>query len=382
MKQYDVLIVGGGVLGAFHAYQATMRGLSVALLEKSAFPQGSTVRNFGQIVPSGMNRRWQAFGRESLAIYQSIQQQFDISARQNGSVYLASDEEEMTLLEELAQINRDQDYTSELLTAQQCKARFAPLRTDYCRGGLLFPQEITLEPRVAIQRILSYLTEVHGVAFFPKTLVVSIENKGSACNVWASDGRQWQAERVLVCGGYDFQTLYPTIYATSDVQAVKIQMLLLEAQLQQQLPGSILTGLSIRRYEAFHECASYKAIKAKEDPNSPARQWGIHILFKQAVDGSIILGDSHEYADAAQSDDLGFDVNEDINRHIIDYGKSILDLQSWQVQQAWFGIYAQSKSGDIFHYKVDDRIQIITGIGGKGMTGSAGYAANSPFFNT
>jgi FAD dependent oxidoreductase TIGR03364 len=381
MKHYDVLIVGGGVLGAFHAYQATLKGFTVALLEKSAFPQGSTVRNFGQIVPSGMNRRWQAFGRESLAIYQNIQQKFDISARQNGSVYLASDAEEMTLLEELAQINRDQDYPSELLTAQQCKARFEPLRTDYCQGGLLFLQEITLEPRVAIRRILSYLTEQHNLAFFPQTLVVGIENAGSSCVVTASNGQQWQADRVLVCGGYDFQTLYPTIFAASEVQAVKIQMLLLEAQLQHQLPGSILTGLSIRRYEAFHECPSYAAIKAKEDPNSPARQWGIHILFKQAVDGSIILGDSHEYADAAQSDELGFDVNETINRHIIDYGKAILDLQSWQVQQAWYGIYAQCKGGDIFHHVVDDRIQIITGIGGKGMTGSAGYAAHSPFFN-
>jgi len=29
------------------------------------------------------------------------------------------------------------------------------------------------------------------------------------------------------------------------------------------------------------------------------RQWSTHILFKQALDGSLIIGDTHEYADLA-----------------------------------------------------------------------------------
>jgi FAD dependent oxidoreductase TIGR03364 len=380
MRHYDILIVGGGVMGAFHAYHAALKGLSVALLEKSSTPQGSTVRNFGQVVPSGMNRRWQAFGRESVAIYQQIQQKFDITARQNGSLYIASDEEEMTLLEELAQINRDQDYPSQLLSPELCLTRLGGLRKSYCRGGLFFPQEITLEPRTAIQRILSYLVEQHQLEVFTRSLVVAVENKGPHCEVAGSNGSRWLADRVLVCGGYDFQTLYPAIFDQSDVQAVKIQMLLLHDQLHHQLPGSILTGLTIRRYEAFSECPSYAAIKAKEASDTPAKQWGIHLLFKQATDGSIIVGDSHEYANAAEADQLGFDINETINGHIVDLGKAIFDFPDWRIRQSWYGIYAQSKSGDVFHHRVDDRIEIITGIGGKGMTGSAGYSAHSPFF--
>lgn len=63
-NNYDLLVVGGGVLGTFHAYHALQRGLKVALIEKDARPQSATVRNFGQVVPSGMNQKWQNFGRE------------------------------------------------------------------------------------------------------------------------------------------------------------------------------------------------------------------------------------------------------------------------------------------------------------------------------
>lgn len=32
--KYDLIVVGGGILGTFHAYHALKRGLKVALIEK------------------------------------------------------------------------------------------------------------------------------------------------------------------------------------------------------------------------------------------------------------------------------------------------------------------------------------------------------------
>jgi glycerol-3-phosphate dehydrogenase len=36
-RQYDIVVIGGGITGAAVAYDAATRGLSVALLEKSDF---------------------------------------------------------------------------------------------------------------------------------------------------------------------------------------------------------------------------------------------------------------------------------------------------------------------------------------------------------
>ena len=88
---YDLIIVGAGVLGTFHAYHAAKAGLRVLLLEKDRYPVGATVRNFGQVVPSGLAGRWFEYGRRSLEIYRDIQQETDLTVRANGTIYVASD---------------------------------------------------------------------------------------------------------------------------------------------------------------------------------------------------------------------------------------------------------------------------------------------------
>jgi FAD dependent oxidoreductase TIGR03364 len=377
MKKYDFIVVGGGVLGTFHAYHAALMGYKVALLERSPSPVGSSVQNFGQVVPSGMNLKWQQYGRKSLEIYQRIQQEFDISLRQNGTVYLASDEAEMTLLEELAAINQANDYPSELLSAAQCLARYEGLKSSYCRGGLFFPEEITLEPRVAISRIQHYLVEKKLLDYYPNSLVSSIEPTRDECVLSTSDGRVYGAQQVLVCSGYEFQILYPQIYAQSDLVLVKLQMLQTAPQPTQRIAGSILTGLSIRRYESFSECPSYQAMKAQEDPDSLAKRWGVHILFKQAVDGSIIIGDTHEYAEINAGQHHDFRQKAALNQFMMEEALKIFDLQDARIQESWIGTYTQCKHSDIYKHSIENRIHLLTGIGGKGMTASAGYAAEN-----
>lgn len=372
--KYDLLVIGGGVLGTFHAYHALNKGLRIAVLEQSSRPQGATTRNFGQVVPSGMNTKWQNFGRESLAIYKAIQKEFDITIRQNGSVYLASNAEEVQLIEELSDINKQNEYSSTLLTKAQCLEKYPGLRADYVKAGLFFPDEVTVEPRTMIHRLQQYLVEQKRLDLFTNTKVVHLETLGDQVEVTTAAGTAFYAAQVLICNGSDFKTLYPRLFAESDLQLSKLQMMQTRPQHNFELPGSILTGLSIRRYEAFYECPSFQAIKAQEDPKGLEKKWGIHMLFKQAADGSVILGDSHEYADADKIEDLGYDLNMDIDNFMIAEAKKIFDLPTYEIQDRWYGIYSQCKTQDIFLKDIDARIHVATGIGGKGMTGSAGFA--------
>ncbi|KPM32174.1 FAD-dependent oxidoreductase [Croceitalea dokdonensis DOKDO 023] len=370
---YDLVVVGGGVLGTFHAYHALKNGLKVALIEKDRTPQGATVRNFGQVVPSGMNAKWQAYGRESLRIYQEIQETFDISVRQEGSVYFASDEEEVQLLEELHKINQHNQYASQLLTKAKCLQMYNGLRNDYVKAGLFFPQELMVEPRVMIHRLHSYLKAV-GLDLFPHKTVVECNRLSQGIEVYFSDGTSLSSAKVIICNGSEFKTLYPQLFNESDLEVAKIQMMQTKPQGKYVLPSSILTGLSIRRYEAFSECPSYAAIKAKEDMDSPVKKWGVHILFKQATDSSVIIGDSHKYADADRIDELSMDLNMDIDNYILHEAKNIIDLPTYEIQYRWSGMYSQCKTADIYQHTIEKDIHIVTGIGGKGMTASAGFA--------
>jgi glycine/D-amino acid oxidase-like deaminating enzyme len=71
-RKYDLVIVGGGIIGTFCAYHALRKGKSVLLLEKDVQPYEASFRNFGQAVPSGQALdTWFNYGRKSLKIYKN-----------------------------------------------------------------------------------------------------------------------------------------------------------------------------------------------------------------------------------------------------------------------------------------------------------------------
>lgn len=377
--QYDLIVVGGGVLGTFHAYHALKAGMKVAIIEKDKMPKSATIQNFGQVVPSGMDSKWQTYGRESLAIYKEIQSQFDISVRQNGSVYLASNDEEVQLIEELFQINKANNYTSVLWNKKECLDKYPGLNSAYVKAGLFFPDEVTVEPRTMIYRLQDYMMKHLGLKLITNTAIVNCENVVDGVVLESASKENYFAKKVIICNGSEFKNLYPELFFKSDLEVSKLQMLQTKPQKNYKLDGSILTGLSIRRYESFYECPSFKEIKAKEDQNSLEKKWGVHILFKQAADGSVILGDSHQYASAENIDDLGFNLDMDIDNFMIEEAKKIIDLPTYEIQNRWFGMYSQCKTKDIFEHTIGKNIHIITGIGGKGMTGSAGFSKENIF---
>jgi FAD dependent oxidoreductase TIGR03364 len=375
MVTTDLLIIGGGVLGTFHAAAALKRGLRVTLCEASTTPRGASVRNFGQIVPSGMQPAWQGYGRESLKIYTDLQRRTDISLRRGGSVYLASDREELGLLEELARINRNNDYPSELWTSTRCRDHLPGLRKDYCEGGLYFPEEASIEAPKMVGRVLAYLAENEQLDYRPGHRIVELEGGGARVRAKDNHGNCYHADRCILCSGGEVQSLFPDRFRNSDLQLCKLQMMRLAAGPGPTLPGNVLTGLSIRRYEAFRDCPSYASVKAAEDPAAFWKRWGVHILFKQDPDGSVILGDTHEYAPAAEADRLGFENRPDLNAYMLGEARRIFELPRWTVAATWNGFYSQCRDRDIYLEHVGERIHLVTGIGGKGMTAGPGFAA-------
>src|SRR3972149_1705720 len=55
-KEYDLIIVGGGIFGICAAWDATLRGLSVALLERGDFAHAPSANCF-KIVHGGLRYR-------------------------------------------------------------------------------------------------------------------------------------------------------------------------------------------------------------------------------------------------------------------------------------------------------------------------------------
>lgn len=374
---WDLIIVGAGALGTFHALFALKKGLSVLLLEKDLRPVEATVRNFGQVIPSGMvEDKWFGYGKVSLETYLDIQAEFDISVRKNGSTYLASTPGELAILHEKADWYDQIGYKSERLTAAECLKRLPVVVPEYCLGGLYFPQEISIEPGVMIHRLHEYLIAKYDLDYRPSTPVKECLTGQNTCEVIDTMGNRYKAGKIMICNGRDFKFLLPELFLKSDLELVKLQMLSTYPMPHVKLAGSILSGLSIRRYGAFKSCKSYHDLKPVEN-EAELKKWGVHILFKQAIDGSIIIGDSHEYADVSTADTLDFGNDDVLNKLMLTEARKILDLPSWKIQRTWNGFYSQSKNAEIFNQLIDSRVHVVTGIGGKGMTTSCGFASEN-----
>jgi FAD dependent oxidoreductase TIGR03364 len=377
MAHFNLIIIGSGVLGTFHAYHAAKLGKKVLLIEKDQYPINATVRNFGQVVPSGMGKEWFDFGARGTELYKNIQSEFDISVRNNGSVYIASGEDEQQLVHELKKEMDSRGYEAQLMTTAQCQIKWPLLKKEYCLEGLFFPQEVSVEPEKMIYQLLTYCTnKFSNLTYKPCTTLVDCFVSGGLVKVISNAKEEFTAEKVIVCNGGEFKLLFPELFRESGIVISKLQMMRTIPMPEVKLEGNILTGLTIRRYESFQECPSYKKIKTP-DHLAELKKWGIHILFKKAADGSIIIGDSHEYADVNHTDDLGFSQSEYINQLMLTEAQRIVNFDVTKIASTWSGFYPQHNEKDIVEIDIEDKIHIRTAIGGKGMTTSAGYAEKS-----
>ncbi|MFM7429544.1 MAG: TIGR03364 family FAD-dependent oxidoreductase, partial [Flammeovirgaceae bacterium] len=359
-NQFDVVVVGAGVLGTFHAYHAARQGKKVLLVEKDNYPVQATVRNFGQVVPSGMGKEWFDYGVRGTEIYKTIQSEFDLSIRTNGTLYIASDPDEQQLIHELKSSMDARAYPSVLMTSEQCVAKWPALKKSYCKEGLFFAQEVSAEPDRMIHQLLKYCTDkFKSLIYRPNTAVIDCQVSGSSVKIVSTAKEEFTSDKAIICNGGEFKLLFPDLFRTSGIVISKLQMMKTLPMTEVNLEGNILTGLTIRRYESFQECHSYSTIQTPEHLKE-LKTWGIHILFKKAMDGSIILGDSHEYADVSHIDDLGFSQNEYINRLMLQEAQRIVNFDVTKIATTWSGFYPQHSEKGIVEIDIEDRIHIRT----------------------
>ncbi len=371
-RKYDLVIVGGGVLGTFCAYHALKKGKSVLLLEKDAQPNEASVRNFGQIIPSGQSlENGFVWGKKSLKIYKELQEEAAITLTKNGSLYIASDDAEMAVLTEMSQKFKDLDYPSQLFSSTEIVEKNPLLQKSYAKGGLLFPDEASINPILMVQQLREYLIQHLGLHYKNFCPVIAVEKKRGIAMISSANKQTFWGDHVIIANGQDTQFLLPEHYPATELRFCKLQMMRLVPQ-KKQFAFNLLTGLSIRRYDSFKSCTSYSALKTT-DEQKVLQSKGIHILLKQAEDGSILLGNSHVYVPINEQTDLGFETSTEINELILREAKKIISLASWEVEATWIGNYLEAKQDDVYTKTVDDVIHIVNGIGGNGITISPGF---------
>ncbi|MEE3235600.1 MAG: TIGR03364 family FAD-dependent oxidoreductase [Candidatus Latescibacterota bacterium] len=366
-KKCDVAIVGGGILGIAHAFEAAKRGHSVVLFERCTQAQGASVRNFGLVWPIG-----QSPGIVYQRALRTRERWLDIAPkakiwhRKTGSLHLAYASDEWDILCEFRDLAPTLGYKVELLNAQRTLATGEGIRPDGLRGSLWSENELCIDPRQAMIQLPIFLSTNYNVDLRYSTHVYAIDHP----HVYTSQGT-WEVQRSIVCNGDDFESLYPNIFRSSNITRCKLQMMRTSPQPENwRLGPTVAAGLTLRHYDSFKSCtalASYSNRIAKESPEYD--QWGIHVLASQNGAGEILIGDSHEYEWQPSIFDQPL-----IDELILDYLKSFLVVPSLKITQRWHGIYAKLPGQSEFVAYPDEEVTIVNGVGGAGMTTAFGLA--------
>lgn len=367
-------MIGAGVLGTFHAYHAARKGYRTLLLERNALPNDASTRNFGMVVQTivEVGGEWAEFARASQEIYRALQSECDITVNQTGSLYVASTELERRVLEEFAQLHAT-NYASTYLEAGEALRRYDFLQGSYCQGALFFPDDLVIDPQRMLRQLIPHLVEQKLFEYHPRTLVVAIEPTGQGCAVRDARGNVFTADRVFLCNGTEYRTLFPAHFASSPLQICKLQMMRTVPQPGPLIPHALLSGLSVRRYPAFKSCPSYARLETQE-MEQRLRDYGIHLLFKQNADYSITIGDSHEYAPCQEASAGEERTDWQINEIFLEHAHRMLSLPEWRIQQMWNGYYMVNPQGEVYTATIEGVIHIVTGIAGKGMSTGPGFS--------
>jgi FAD dependent oxidoreductase TIGR03364 len=218
-----------------------------------------------------------------------------------------------------------------------------------------------------VPAIAAWLSERYGVVFEWNTAVVSADSSG----VVTASGHHVACDRVVICSGADFETLFPALFAGSGLTRCKLQMLATIPQADGwRLGPHIASGLTLRHYRAFEVCPSIGRLRQRIADETPELdRYGIHVMASQNSRGEVILGDSHEYEqeispfDSTEIDDL---ILRELRRCIV--------LPDWTISRRWHGIYAKHPTATHYAAEPMPGVSVRTGPGGAGMTLSFGLA--------
>ncbi len=196
----DVIVVGGGIMGAATAFFLRRRGLSVALLERDLVGQKASGTNFGNVRRQGRFLPQLPLAHRARAIWGRLPELIgeDAEFLPSGHLRLAFREQDVGILERYQADARRWDLELELISANALRDRFPFLSTRAVMGSYS-PHDGHANPRLAAPAF-ARAARREGALVHENTKVVSIAKAGEDFLVETTAGH-FRAPLVQISAG-------------------------------------------------------------------------------------------------------------------------------------------------------------------------------------
>lgn len=361
-----VLIVGGGVLGTMHAWQALERGHEVVQVERELTPRGASVRNFGWILVGG-----RAPGEElttalhARELWERIGKQVPgIGFRANGSLTVLRTDAELTVAKQVAARSDASARGIKLLSSTEAR-EINPGLGGGMVGALWCDRDAAVEPREAQVALHQHLLTTDRYWFVGGREIRSLRPNGARDD----HGDIYEADLTLLCTGATLSGLVREMAGDLPVRRVRLQMMQTEPY-QRKLTTTVADGDTLRYYPGYRGAAVDELDRTQHQaPIAAANR--MQLIIAQRLDGSLTIGDTHAY-----DEPFDFDVDELPYRHLTDVAERILGTRLPKIRRRWAGVYAQCFDPAIMVHRqqVSPNTWLITAPGGRGMTCAPAFA--------
>lgn len=365
MASARMIVVGGGVLGTMHAYEACLRGYEVVHLEREAGPRGASVRNFGLVWVSGRADGAElALARRARRRWAEIAEDVPgVGLRPRGSITVVRDEAEAAVAKSAAAGPHAAEHGFTFLDAGEVRAANPALRGEFL-GGLLATEDGSVEPGQVLGAVRERLAAFPGYTWLPGRQAVELEDHA----VVDHTGATYRGDVVVLATGAALTGVAGAHLSAAPIRRCRLQMMQTEP-LGEELTTSVADGDSFRYYPAYRDAGLDRL-----GPQAPiAAAHRMQLLMVQRADGGLTIGDTHAY-----DEPFDFAVEEAPYTHLREVAEALLGRPLPPVRRRWAGVYSETTDGALYHRsRVRPGVIAVTAPGGRGMTCSPGIAGET-----
>ncbi len=339
---YDVVVVGAGIVGAACAHFLMKEGLRVAVLERGIVGGGATAAAMGHLVAMDDSPAQLALTKLSLQLWKELLPELPASTeyQQTGTLWIASDDEEMAEVRRKYEVYRSVGLACEILDSAALGEAEPKLRRPLA-GALRVLGDGVIYPLAAAQSLL------HGAAergaLFTDCNVVSIDGR----TVLLGDRTRVSAGHIVNAAGCAATELTPGIV------------------MRKRKGHLIITD----RYPGFlrHQVVELGYLKSAHSVSGDSVAFNL----QPRATGQILIGSSRQYEDESPAVDQG--IVRRIMERACEYMPEVATLSALRI---WTGFRAATphKLPLIGPSPENSRVLLATGHEGLGITTSLATA--------
>jgi len=201
-RNYDIIIIGGGIIGTASAYYLSGRGMKVLLLEKNFLTAGSTGRCISGVRQQFSSPTTIQLAMTSVRLFKILQDEnVDIEWKNSGYLFLAYSEDIVRMLKKNITIQQQYGLDVSFITPEACKKQVPLLNADNLIGAAWCGSDGQANPFLTVKAYADGTTKNGGTILIGEEVSAIKTAANRIESVTTTGGEVYSAPAVLNAAG-------------------------------------------------------------------------------------------------------------------------------------------------------------------------------------